>query len=241
MSIVAIIQARMGSSRLFGKVLKKVNNITLLELIVDRVSKSKKLSDVIVATTKNPRDDIIVNLCKRNGFKFFRGSEKDVLERYYEVAKKFNVQIIVRITADCPLIDPQIIDKVIESHLINKSDYTGNNLKSTYPRGLDVEVFNFSVLEISRNKAKKQSEHEHVTPYIYQNPEKFKITHVTNYLNMGHHRWTVDTPEDLQFIKAVLDKFRGGEVEARMDEVYKLVEDNPNIFAINSHIKQKNI
>ena len=241
MNIIAIIQARIGSSRLPGKVLKTVNNRPLLEIEVLRAKKSKILSDIIVATTNNSRDNIIVDFCRKNNFNFSRGSEDDVLERYYKTAKLFKANIIVRLTADCPLIDPLVIDKVIDTHISEKSDYTGNQLKLTFPRGLDVEVINFPILEIARNEATGQPEREHVTPFIYYHPERFKITNVSNHTMMGHHRWTVDTQEDFQFIQKVLCKFKDREIEVEMDEIYEYVENNPKVFNINSHIKQKEV
>ena len=239
MNTVAIIQARMGSSRLYGKVLRKVGGRELLEVMILRVMQSKLLDNVVIATTTHSRDDIIVEFCCARGVNVFRGPEENVLERYYQVAKKLKAVTVVRMTADCPLIDPEIIDLTIKAHLESGADYTGNQIKRTFPRGLDVEVMKFSALEDARNHATKDFEREHVTPFIYTHSERFKLKSFESEKDMGHHRWTVDTDEDFALIKCVFKHFQGRETEIRIDEIYDFVEANPDVFSLNSHIVQK--
>jgi len=173
MKIGAIIQARTSSTRLPGKVLKELpyaSSITCLEQVIRRLKKSKRLNEIIIATTKNAEDDQIINISKKENVKYFRGSKENVLSRYYFAAKENNIDLIVRITSDCPCIDTDITDLTIDDHINKMADYTTNSLVRTYPHGLDMEVFNFNVLEESYKNAKEDYEKEHVTPYINRNP-----------------------------------------------------------------------
>ena len=207
MRLVAIIQARMGSTRLPGKVLKDIHGRTMLARVVRRSMRSALIDKVVVATTKNKVDDVIVSECESLGVSSFRGSEADVLDRYYEAAKTFSADIVVRITSDCPLIDPEIIDRVVHAFLDSSPDYASNTIKSTYPRGLDVEVFTFGALERAWREASAgfpSTCTSHL--YIYQHPDLFKILSVTCDENWSNYRWTVDTKEDLDLIRAIYAK-----------------------------------
>jgi len=208
MKIGAIIQARVGSSRLRGKVLLKLpyeGEKTVLEHVIERVKRAKTINEVIVATTTNEEDEKIVRIAEGLGVKTFRGSEKDVLSRYYYTAKEHKLDIVVRITSDCPCIDPTIIDKAVKRHLENNADYTRT---VGFPRGFDVEVISFKALEVAHKEATKDFEREHVCPYIYKTaPERFKITYfyAEEEINHPEIRVTLDTEEDYALLCCVFD------------------------------------
>lgn len=243
MKVVAIIQARMTSTRLPGKVLKTVLEKPLLEYQLERVSRSKLIDEIVVATTINKSDDPIIKLCHKLGVLTYRGSEEDVLSRYYEAAKQFNADVIVRLTSDCPLIDPEIIDQVIKLYITQKDvlDYVSNTLIRTYPRGLDTEVFSFRALQVAYEKARLKSEREHVTAYIYKNPDKFQLKNLSYVRDLSKHRWTVDTKEDLELIKQILESLYTNNQMFTMKDVLCLLDKNPSLFYINAHIEQKKL
>lgn len=234
----AIVQARMGSTRLPGKVLKKVVGKPLLEHIVERLKKSKKLEKIIVATTSELADKPIIELCKRNSIDYFIGSENDVLDRYYQAAKKFRVDPVVRITADCPLIDPVVVDKILDYFLRNKAklDFASNTIKRTYPDGLDVEVFSFETLERAWSEAKNSFDREHVTPFICNNPDKFRVANVENDRDLSGLRWTVDYPEDFEMVRLIFENLYQKKGVFLMDDVIKLLKKKPEIAKINKGI-----
>ena len=240
MHIVAIIQARMGSTRLPGKVLKGIGGRTMLARVVRRARRSQLIDDVVAATTTKPNDRPIVDECKLLGVPSFLGSELDVLDRYYEAAITFSSDAVVRITSDCPLIDREIIDKVIQIFLDKKADYASNTLVSTYPRGLDVEAFTFDALKEAWCEASADFQHVHVTPYIYQHPELFRIHSVTADENWSRYRWTVDTKEDLDLIRAIYEKIDKDDLFSWRD-VLDLLKREPNLAEINRHIRQKSL
>jgi len=208
MKISAIIQARTSSTRLPGKVLKELpenSGITCLEHVIRRLKQCKKLDEIIIATTTKKVDDIIIDVTKKENIKYFRGSENNVLQRYYQAAIENDVDIIVRVTSDCPCIEPKIVDRVIESHIkLRKTyiDFTANNIVRTYPRGLDVEVFDFDILERTYIEAKTDFDREHVTPFIYNNPKKFRLNNITapEELLFPDLRITLDTEKDYKFL-----------------------------------------
>jgi spore coat polysaccharide biosynthesis protein SpsF len=245
MSIAVIIQARMGSNRLPGKVMKMIKGKTIIEHIIDRVKCCSMVDDIIIATTTNIQDDLIVEETIRLGQKIFRGSEQDVLSRYYNAATKYQSDIILRITSDCPLIDPILIDQMIIKYIdLNKTktiDYLSNKIKPTYPRGLDVEIFSYKTLEKTFIEAIKDYEREHVTPYIYLNPEKFNMYSYENNMDFSYLRWTLDTKEDFELIKIIYDELYISDKIFEFKEVLKLVNDNPSYVEINKHIKQKEL
>ncbi|HEX8814015.1 MAG TPA: glycosyltransferase family protein [Terriglobales bacterium] len=238
MKIVTIIQARMGSTRLPGKVMLEVCGKSVLARVFDRVRRSRLAGEVVVATTVHAADDILVGECQRLGVEVFRGSEDDVLDRYYWAARQFSADAIVRICSDCPLIDSEIVDRTIECFLNVRVDYASNALDRTYPRGLDVEVMTLRALYSSWQQATVFYQRSHVTPYIYQNSELFRIARVRSGEEHGELRWTLDTPEDLAFIRAVYERM------SRLDEfgwrdVLHLLERQPELLELNRHIRQK--
>lgn len=236
MDILAIIQARIGSTRLPQKVLLDLKGKTVLEHVVERVKRSNKISEVIVATTINTEDLEIVKLCSNKGIRVFCGSEDDVLDRFYQVAKLVNPKHIVRITADCPLIDPDIIDKTIDLHLYKNSDYTCNTLNETFPDGLDIEIFTYEALEKAWKEAKLTSEREHVTPYIRNHKEIFKISGLENKQNLSKKRWTIDEYDDYEFLKVVFENVYVSNPDFRMNDILKYLRKNPDVERINNQI-----
>ena len=196
MKAAAVIQARRGSTRLPDKVLLKLGDRTVLEHVISRASVARSISNVIVATTVNKEDLKIVNLVSRKEVSVYCGSQEDVLDRYYQAAQLFKLKHIVRITADCPVIDPGIIDKVVSLHFRTKADYCSNILVPTFPDGLDVEIFSFKTLESAWKKARLRSEREHVTPYIRKHDKMLKLVSHLNKINLSHHRWTLDEQAD---------------------------------------------
>jgi spore coat polysaccharide biosynthesis protein SpsF len=235
-NIVAIIQARIGSTRLPGKVLLKLGERTVLEQVIERVAAAGKVNRVIVATTDQPADLEIVKLCEKKGIGVFVGAENDVLDRFYQAAKLYQADHIVRITADCPLIDPAVINEVIEEHLNSKADYTANTIKETYPDGEDVEVFTFDVLKRVWQEARLASEREHVTPYIRKHGELFKLISVEYPEDHSAKRWTLDNLEDYKFIKLVYDKLYKRQSLFGMSDVFNLLKDIDEMDAINQHL-----
>jgi spore coat polysaccharide biosynthesis protein SpsF len=238
MKTVAIIQARMGSSRLPRKVLKDLGGATVLDRVLNRLGRSRLIQESLVATTTEPADDAIVEHCERTGWKVFRGSEQDVLDRYYQATKYLNADVVVRITSDCPVIDPEVTDATIRAFLDQHADYASNIQVRTYPRGLDTEVVTVQALERAWRESTKPYQREHVTPYIYENPGKFKLHGIENDVDCSQHRWTVDTPEDLQLLRAIYAQF-GGRDDFGWREVLELVEADPSLADINRNITQK--
>jgi spore coat polysaccharide biosynthesis protein SpsF len=234
--IVAIVQARMTSGRLPGKVLMKILGKPVLWHVVTRLSWSRLIEKVVVATTTNEKDIPLVKLCKEMLIDVFRGSEMDVLDRYYRAAKHYHATTVVRITADCPLIDPRIVDRIIRCYLEDKErfDFVSNNHPATFPDGLDTEVFSFEALEKAWKNAKKPYEREHVTPYIWDRPEKFKIGNVENNEDLSTtERWTLDYEEDLELIKAIYENLYAKGKMFHMEDVLKLFEQKPGLRDIN--------
>jgi len=241
-NIVAIIQARMGSTRLPGKILEDIEGKPMLWHVVNRIGFSKMINKIVVATTLNKIDDLVENLCKKNNVDCYRGSEVDVLDRYYNAAKEWCADVVVRITSDCPLIDPMVADKVILAYLKNENSFDGssNTIKRTYPHGLDVEVISYDTLERACEEAKKDYQREHVTIYIYENPSKFKILNVENNKDLSCLRWTVDEKKDLEFVREIY-KLLHNKSMFLMDDIIDLLERNPSIKEINKDVEQKKI
>jgi len=231
---LAIIQARTSSTRLPGKVLKTILGVPILLMQIERVKNSKLIDNIIVATSVDESDLQIENLCIDAGLSCFRGSLDDVLDRFYSAAKLNKPTNVVRLTADCPLMDPEIIDKVIKYHLDGFYDYTSNALEPTFPDGLDVEVMKYGALEIAWREAKLTSEREHVTPYIYKNKEKFKIGVFKNNVDLSHLRWTVDYEEDFEFVNEIYKNLYKAGNKFSMADVLELLKANPGIDKINS-------
>ena len=243
--VVASIQVRTGSTRLPGKVLKKICNKPMLLLMLERLSKCELLDDIIIATTNNKNDDPIFELVKKHGYKVFRGDEFDCLDRHFQAVKNSNAKFICKITPDCPLIDPEIVDKVIRYFLENKNkfDFVSNTHPPTYPDGLDVEMFSSSALEKTWKEAKSKEEREHTTTYIWSNPEKFRIGNVVNpngkKLFMSH-RWTVDFIEDFEFVEKIYENLYNDKRIFLTEEILLLLEKRKDISKINSHLAMHN-
>jgi spore coat polysaccharide biosynthesis protein SpsF len=241
-NIVAIVQARMGSSRLPGKVLKKICDRPMLDWVVQRAKKSNLVTGLMVAITMDAGDDVLEKFCRDNDIACFRGSPADVLDRYIQAARKTHADVIVRLTADCPLIDPSLIDKTITAFHNSDVDFAANRLpppyKRTYPIGLDVEVVSMAALEKAWREATELYEREHVMPYIYQHPDLFKILTIDHPSNHGTYRWTVDTSEDLKFIQTVVKEF-GCRMDFSWLEVIQLLKKHPEFMQINSQVKHK--
>lgn len=243
MKIGVIIQARIGSTRLPAKVMKKIQGKTVLEHVIERVKQSKLIDEIIVATTLNEKDSLIENESLRCGVKVFRGSEDDVLARYYYAAKKYDLNVVVRITSDCPLIDPIVIDNIIELYLRNKFDIisnaSGNQLDRTFPRGLDTEVFSFDILESAHNNAQQKYQREHVTPYIYENAKQ--VFYFKNIVDYSKYRWTLDTEEDFILISEIYKRFYKDKHDFYLSDIINFFDSEPNLININAHIEQKKI
>jgi len=237
--VVAIIQARMGSTRLPGKVLEDLVGEPMLARVVNRARRAKTVDIAIVATTTQPADDVIAGLCQERDWPFFRGSEEDVLDRYYRAALAFKADAIVRITSDCPLIEPEIIERVVTGFLryYPAVDYISNTLIRTFPLGLDVEAIGFEALEKAWQEDNNPAWREHVTLYIYRHPEKFKIRNVANDTDYSYMRWTVDTIEDLTFVRKIYDYFQNDAFSWR--DVLELLKVHSEWLEINRCVEQK--
>ncbi len=237
MNIVAIIQARMASTRLPGKILADLAGQPLLYRVVGRAQQAVRLDRVAVATTNRPADAAVAQLCEARGFLCFRGSEQDVLDRYYQAARQFGADVVVRLTADCPLLDPAIIDETIRAFQEGAYDYVSNTLTPTYPDGLDTEVFSRAALEKAWHEAQLPSEREHVTPYIWKHPEAFRLGSVQNTEDLSLLRWTVDEPADLEFVRRVYARL-GAEATFGMPEVLALLQAQPHLGDLNAHFQR---
>ena len=231
--IIAIVQARMDSLRLPGKVMKSIMAKPMLWHIINRLQNSELIDEVIIATTIDEKDNLVEDLANNNNFNVFRGSIDDVLDRYYQTAKKYKADVIVRITGDCPLIDPFVVDEVIQFFLDNEVDYASNTIKPTYPDGLDTEVFTFDVLEKAWKEANLQSEREHVTPYFRNHPEIFNLGNFENTTDLSHMRWCVDRDNDLEFVQEVFQRLYNKKPLFLMKEVLDLLKENPELNEIN--------
>jgi len=232
---VAIIQARTGSTRLPGKVLKEVCGEPLLWHLIYRLKKSNTIENIVLATTTLDEDRILLDKASQWGVPAFAGSVNDLLDRYYQSAKEFGANPIIRITADCPLIDPVIVDQVV-NEFIRLGDYDLVGTDETFPDGLDTSVFSFRAIEKAWQEAKLPSEREHVGPYIIKYPELFKVKAISYYENLSHMRWTVDEERDLIFIKEVFERlFKRGEM-FYTEDVLRLLNKEPHLLTINSGI-----
>jgi spore coat polysaccharide biosynthesis protein SpsF len=232
----------MGSTRLPGKVLKDLEGETMLARVVQRLSRSRFIAEILIATTDRAADDVIVEECRRCSIQVFRGNEDDVLDRYFRAAQLSKAEAVVRITSDCPLIDPEVTDKTIAAFLNREEqvtpDYASNCIVRTYPRGLDTEVMTAQVLERCWRAANQPYERTHVTPYVYEHPGEFKILSVTGEKDYSQHRWTVDTPEDLEFVRAVYARLKAHDDFCAPD-VLELLEREPALLELNRSIAQK--
>lgn len=237
--IAAMIQARMGSTRLPGKTLADIAGEPMLGHLLRRARHIPGVNEVIIATTQNPADEAIVRFADENRVPVHRGSENDVLDRFYETANRFGVSTIVRVTPDCPLLDPQIAGRVL-GHFLRANgtlDYVCNTQPPTFPDGLDTEVFSFPALKRAWCEAKLVSEREHVTPYIWKNPDKFHIANVCNDDDLSTLRWTVDESQDLEFVRGVYS-YLSALPSFGMAEVLALLREHPKLSDINAASKR---
>jgi glutamate-1-semialdehyde 2,1-aminomutase/spore coat polysaccharide biosynthesis protein SpsF len=236
--VVAIIQARMSATRFPGKVLADIAGRPMLWHVVNRVRRAHAVDQVVVATSSEPADDAIADFCGRNAIECFRGSETDVLDRFYQAAKWCKAHTVVRITADCPLIDPQVVDKVVSTYLETGYDYVTNTLRYTYPDGLDTEVFSFAVLEAAWREANLPADREHVTPYI-QRSGRFRLYNVESETDVSARnlRWTVDEPVDLEFVRMIYDRLWSGQQKPfGLSDILQLLDKEPHLMKINPEI-----
>lgn len=239
--VVCIIQARMGSTRLPGKVLADLAGEPMLARVIERARRAKRVDKVVVATTDLPQDDVLVALCRERGWLVTRGSERDVLDRYAKAAREHGGDVIVRVTSDCPLLSPALVDDCVGALLdaLPAADYACNTLPPrTYPRGLDVEAVSREALERAWRDDPDPATREHVTPYIYRHPAAFRLVRVAGGADHSRHRWTVDTPADLAFARAVYGAL-GASFEWR--DALRFVEARPDVAGINAEVVQKEV
>ena len=241
--ISAIVEARMTSSRLPGKVLMPGYNKSMLEHLFERLQQSELLNDIILATTVNSTDNPIFEICKKNNIKYYRGSEDDVLTRVLDAAINHKVDIIVEITGDCPLIDPKIIDEVIQKYMSNDFDYVSNTLERTYPRGLDVQVFSTKTLAKVAKLTEHPMDHEHVSLYLYKHPDIFPCSGIKLPDNLSHpeYRWTLDTNEDYTLIRTIFNRLYPTNPNFSFLDIYDLFKKEPELIKINHSINQRQL
>ncbi|MEW6241243.1 MAG: glycosyltransferase family protein [Chloroflexota bacterium] len=257
--VVAIIQGRMTSSRLPGKILADIAGQPMLQRVFIRTSRAAAVTETIFATTTDPSDDPVAEYCDFSGIPVRRGSLYDVLDRYYQSAKEAKADVVVRITADCPVIDPELIDDVVNTLLDGEYDFACNRLPPpwhrTYPIGLDVEACTFKVLQKAWKEAREPQHREHAMPYFYEgvelsavsrqrsegvSPRGFRIALLNHPTDFGDYRWTVDTPEDLEFVRQVYSRFDGRD-DFSWKDVLDLVHDNPELMRINAGVQHKTL
>jgi spore coat polysaccharide biosynthesis protein SpsF len=235
--IAAIIQARMGSTRLPVKVLMEVDGVTLLEYQIDRIKRSKKLNKIIVATSILEQDDKIADFCDSHDILCFRGSENDVLARYYDCAKQYRAETVVRLTADCPLIDPFVIDQTIALFQKEGADYCGNTVppeSSKFPDGSDVEVFSIQALTQAHYKATDHQDREHVTFFFWKYNHAFKTAQLSQEEDWSKYRFTVDYPEDFEVVRFLIMELKKQGIFGHLDDFIHLLDQNPEIKTKNS-------
>jgi len=238
--IGCIVQARVGSTRLPKKVLLPVNSSdTVLSFGIKQIQQSNLIDKIVIATTDLPEDDELVDYIEKINIPLFRGNSSDVLDRYYQCAKKFSFSIIVRITSDCPLVDPIFVDEIITNFVNNKNsfDYASNvHPQRTFPHGSDIEIFTFEALETAWKEAKKFSEREHVTPYLYNN-KIFKLFNHISKNDLSNLRWTVDYLEDLEFIRQIILKIHARPI--LINDILLLLSENPELKKINQNLSKE--
>jgi spore coat polysaccharide biosynthesis protein SpsF len=220
--------------------MKDLSGEPMLARVVKRVSRAATLNKVVIATSTEPGDQVIADFCDAHSVAVFRGSELDVLDRYYQAARAHAADVIVRITSDCPLIEPRVLDRVVSEFQNSRPDYASNTLVRTYPRGLDVEVVSITGLERAWHEACKPYQRVHVMPYFYENPTLFRCLNVSSEQNYGEYRWTVDTPEDLAFVRSVYEQFENRDYFSWRD-VIAMLEKHPELVALNRDVQQKSL
>ena len=255
---IAIIQARMSSTRLPGKVLLDIAGEPMLARVIERARRAKLVDEVVLATTTDPSDDPVAVFCAERGYNFTRGSLNDVLDRYYQAAKEYDVDVIVRLTADCPVLDPYVVDETIRAQREGNFDFVANRLPPpmgrSFPIGLDTEVCTFAALEKTWQEATEKHQREHVMPYLYEDttlitdhsqlstgisPRGFKVALVNHVPDYGSLRWTVDTPEDLEFIREIFARFENDDFG--WQDILALLEKEPELAKINADVHHKTL
>jgi len=236
-----IVQARMTSTRLPGKVMKIVCGKPLLEHLINRLKRVKCADQIVIATTVNETEDIIVELCKKLDISYYRGSEEDVLGRYYEAAVEYGGDVIIRITSDCPVIDPDVVSYLIDFYMRNlkKYDYVTNTLKRTYPRGMDAEIVSFKALKEAHFNAYDPLDREHVTPFIRNRPTQYHLHNIKYSSDLSRYRLTVDTSEDMELIRRIFESLYVENPEFTMKDILSKMAANPEWEYINAHVKQR--
>lgn len=227
--ILGILQARVTSRRLPGKVMKPILGRPMLERQIERLRRGRRLDRLMLATSTEASDDPIVALCGSLAVDCFRGSLEDVLDRLYQAARRHDPDAVVRLTGDCPLVDPAVIDRLIELHLRGHYDYTSNTLTRSYPDGLDAEVMTMSCLEVAWREATLPSEREHVTPFIYRHPERFRLGNLAQERDLSHLRWVVDDPADFEYIATIYEALYPVKPDFDSGDVFALLERRPDI------------
>ncbi len=236
MKVIAIVQARMGSTRFPGKVMQPINGVPMIELLLQRLARARTFETILLATSVDPRNKPLVEHVRSLGYEVYEGSETDVLERFYEAAKPHRPDAVVRITGDCPLVDPEVVDKVVQVFREENKDYVSNAQPPTFPDGLDCEVFTFRALELAFAEVSLPAQREHVTPYLRE-AEQFSRSNVKNERDFSHERWTVDEPRDLVVVASIFAHF-APRTDFTWKEVMELRESNPSLFEANSDIKR---
>ncbi len=241
--VVIIVQARMSSTRLPGKVLKLVLDRPILSYLIERLRQVKLADELVIATSDQPEDEPIVTLCNKAKVHVVRGSLNDVLARYAKAAAESDADAIVRICSDCPLIDPTVVDEAISFYLQHYPKYSWvcNAVERRYPRGYEVEVFSREALDIAAEVATDPDEREHVTPYLYRHPERFGLGSVVGNVNLGNERWVLDTPEDFALISRILTDVYPDRPEFRTDDIVACLREHPEWRALNSHVPQNKV
>lgn len=238
--IVVIIQARLGSTRLPGKVLLPIGGRPMFSYQIERLRRCRRVDRIVVATTTQPADDALVNFCRSEGIDCTRGSESDVLSRYAQAAEAFGATVVVRITSDCPLLDPQLVDDAIDAFGADGSvDYLSNMIAPSWPYGMAVEVMSRKALDEAAQEAKDPAEREHVTPFIYWRPQRYRLKSLTRQPDLSAHRWTVDTPEDFKLVSLILTALHPQRPAFDMPDVLELLAAHPDWVEINRHVEQK--
>jgi spore coat polysaccharide biosynthesis protein SpsF len=237
--VVAIVQARMGSTRLPGKVLLDIAGVPLLARLTSRLARARLVDQIVIATSVEPANDPIASFCRNNDLACFRGSEDDVLDRFCRAARAYAADVVVRITADCPLIDPGVVDDVVLSLLESPGvEYASNVLpRRTFPRGLDTEAFHIELLERLGREEQNPAYRQHVTETVFQHPERFRIHNLESAVDYSNHRWTVDTDEDLRLVCQVYQGI--SPLPFTWRDVIRFLESRPHVAALNRHIRQK--
>lgn len=239
MNTIIIVQARMTSTRLPGKVLLPLAGVPMLTRLVQRLRRVQRADAIVIATTTNATDDAIAMLCNTLGVPCHRGSEHDVLSRYADAARLHGADVVVRITSDCPLIDPALIDRVIAAYQEGGSDYVSNMLPPTWPYGMAVEVYSATALQQAHAGATQVAEREHVTPFIYGHPERYRLRNVASPVDLSQHRWTVDTPEDYELVRRLFEALYPVRPHFTQNDILEVLDAHPDWMAINQHIRQK--